>query len=71
MPTIRTKRLLKKAATDKQYLDYLAKYNARTGTDKQPMTRYHWGRSGRNAGGSTKDTAHLRRKTRKSIGMKD
>jgi hypothetical protein len=76
MATVRTKRLKRKTKTNKEYLDYVSKYNKRTGTDRQPMTRYHWERSGRRtsyggATGSTTATAHLRRKERKAIGMKD
>lgn len=75
MPTVRTKRLQRKTKTNKEYLDYVSKYNARTGTDRQPMTRYHWERSGRRkaygATGGTMATAHLSRKNRKAVGMKD
>lgn len=75
MPTVKTERLKRKTKTNKEYLDYVSKYNKRTGTDKQPMTRYHWERSGRRtaygATGETKATAHLTRKERKSVGMKD
>ena len=76
MPTVRTKRLQRKTKTNKEYLAYAKEYNARTGSDKQPMTRYHWEKSGRRTSyggttGATKATAHLTRKRRKAVGMKD
>lgn len=75
MPTAKTKRLKRKTKTNQEYLDYVSNYNKRTGSDKQPMTRYHWGRSGRRTGygvpQGTSELAHLRRKERKAIGMKD
>lgn len=62
-----------KASLDKAYLKY---YSGMRSKNKQPMTRYHWERSGRRSGyygtkGSTMATAKLKRSERKRVGMKD
>lgn len=75
MPTIRTKRLRRKIKVNQTYLDYVNEYNKRPTSDKQPLTRYHWGRSGHKVTylgpGKTSERAFLRRKERKATGMKD
>ena len=58
-----------KKAYDKYYKEMRAK-------NKQPMTYYHWNKSGRRSGyggtkGSTKATARLRRSERKSVDLSD
>ena len=75
MATLKTKKLQRKVKTDKEYLEYANKYKAQPSSDNQPMTRYHWERSGRNvaygATGGTTELARLRHKERKSVGMND
>lgn len=55
---------------------YQRYYNQMREAGKQPMTFYHWKKSGRRRGygdikGSTKATARLRRSERKRVGLPD
>jgi len=67
------KKIAKKVSLDSAYHKY---FKGMRSKGKQPMTRYHWERSGRRQGyygavGGTTATARLRRSERKKLGMKD
>ena len=61
----------KRVALSKQYSRY---YQAMRAANKQPMTKFHWEKSGRSGvyyGAKTSRKAQLSRGDRKAIGMKD
>lgn len=61
----------KRVALSQRYNKY---YKAMRAANKQPMTRFHWEKSGRSGvyyGSKTRREARLSRSDRKAIGMKD
>jgi hypothetical protein len=67
------KKIREKVAKGNAYISY---FNLMRKQGKQPMTKYHWGKSGRTSGygtarGKTTDLAKLTRRERKKIGLKD
>ena len=67
------RKLKEKESRNKSYLSY---YDAMRASNKQPMTRYHWEKSGRRRGymgakGGTTALAKLTRKERKAVGLPD
>jgi len=61
----------KRVNISKQYSGY---YKAMRAAGKQPMTKFHWEKSGRKGvyyGSKTSQKAQLSRSDRKAIGMKD
>lgn len=67
------KKIAKGVSLKNAYQKY---YSEMRSKDKQPMTFYHWKKTGRRRGyagtiGGTTATAKLRRSERKKLGMKD
>lgn len=67
------RKIAKKAKTFKQYKSY---FDSMRKSKKQPMTYYHWKKSGRTptyfkGTEATRPEARLRRKKRKTLGLPD
>lgn len=67
------KKIKEKVAKGNEYMRY---FNMMRKNKKQPMTRFHWEKSGRKqsyygSAGGTSQVAKLARRERKKIGMKD
>lgn len=67
------KKISEKVSLQNAYNKYFKEMRAK---NKQPMTFYHWKKSGRRQGyfgavGGTAATARLRRSERKRVGLKD
>jgi len=73
MAITKTGRLKREVGIKKQYQSYFQKMRK---SKKQPMTYYHWKKSGRTptyfkGTEATRPEAHLRRKQRKTFGLPD